>query len=165
VRDLLELPALCHRRSEPKRDDAVLQLLLADGADNEIYQPPYLTGTPPPLRPSGLIILNPSSTDPDGTFVLTRPGGAAQPGFNVQANNPADTVDFKLDRVVLITPGAVTHSSDMHQRFIECAVIQVTPTMLQFTAPSESHAPRGYYMMFVLTTAAIPSQALWVRLA
>jgi len=36
--------------------------------------------------------------------------------------------------------------------------------MVQFTAPSESQAPRGYFRLFALSTAGIPSTALWVRL-
>lgn len=52
----------------------------------------------------------------------------------------------------------------MSQRFFECQVTPVSALTLQFTVPSEAQAPRGYYMMFVLSSAGIPSTALWVRL-
>jgi hypothetical protein len=133
--------------------------------DYEIYLPPYLMGTPPLPRPSGISIANPSSVDADGTPVLSRPTGRPVHGFNVLCNNAAETLDFALAKAVLLTPGSVTHSGDMHQRYFECQVIPVSPTTLQVTAPGESQAPRGYYRLFVLSTAGVPSKALWIRLA
>jgi hypothetical protein len=146
--------------------------VLVGGANNrtldyEVYLPPYLTGTPPPVRPSGLSIFNPSSTDADGTFVLLRPNGAAVPGFDVGSTSAPggdESLDFHLAKVVLISPGSTTHHSDMHQRYFECVVTTVAPNLLQFTAPSELQAPNGYYLLFVLSSAGIPSNALWVRL-
>lgn len=78
--------------------------------DYEIFQPHYLAGSPPPVRPMAMTVFNPSTTDPDGTFVFTRPGGAAVQGFNVGSTLPlADyPIGFQLDKVVLISPGSTT---------------------------------------------------------
>jgi len=148
------------------RDYHATAVLLPDGRvfvggannrtfDYEIYLPPYLTGAPPPPRPTGLSITNPSSIDPWNTPVLARPGGAATPGFNV-----GTTGSVTLAKVVLITPGSVTHHSDMHQRYVECDSSLQANGSLNFTAPSESQAPRGYYMLFVLSPTNIPSDAI-----
>lgn len=134
-------------------------------SDYEIYLPPYMAGTPPPARPADPNLLNPSGFDLDGTPVLIRPSGLPVAGFNVECSNPDYALDMKLGMVVLMAPNSVTHSTDMHQRYIECSVTPITRTTIQFTAPSESQAPRGYYRLFVLSTAGIPSKALWVRLA
>ncbi|MEO6593455.1 MAG: galactose oxidase early set domain-containing protein, partial [Planctomycetota bacterium] len=136
--------------------------------DYEIYLPPYMSGSPPPARPTGLAMLNASFTDPDGTPVLFRPSGSPVQGFSVgtPGGGPPgpDAFDFKLTRVALVAPGSTTHHSDMHQRYIDCLVTSPGTSMVQFTAPSEAQAPRGYYMLFVLTSLGIPSEAIWVRL-
>jgi hypothetical protein len=100
---------------------------------------------------------------------LTRPGGLATPGFVVGATGGGSTTedrlfDVKLEKVVLISPGSITHSSDMHQRFVECSVMPLALNQLSFTAPSEQQAPRGHYMLFVLSSVGIPSEAVWVQL-
>jgi hypothetical protein len=73
--------------------------------------------------------------------------------------------DVSLQKLVLLSPGSTTHHSDMHQRYVECAITTpITPNMLQFTVPTEPQAPNGYYMAFALTNAGIPSEATWVLL-
>ena len=136
-------------------------------SDYEVYLPPYMAGSPPPDRPSGLGILNPSGFDAFGTPRLTRPSGQPTQGFVVGglAGSPnEDRIDVKLEKVVLISPGSITHSSDMHQRFVECSVLSLAQNQLSFTAPSEQQAPRGYYMLFVLSSVGVPSEAIWVQL-
>jgi len=93
----------------------------------------------------------------DGTHVLSRTGV-----FDVVADDMP--VDTKLGKLVLISPGSTTHHSDMHQRYVECSVTPVDPRQLSFTLPTETQAPRGYYMAFAVTTAGIPAEAVWVWL-
>lgn len=135
------------------------------GFDYERYLPPYMTGSPAPVRPTNLSIPIPSYIDIYNTSVLQRSPGGSQPYFTVIADDTGDApLLFKITQVVLVTPGSVTHHSDMHQRFFQCPVISNGSYALQFQLPSEDQMPRGYHMMFVLSSTGIPSHALWVSL-
>lgn len=128
------------------------------GFDYELFAPPYMVGSPPPARPTGVTIVNSTATQSDGTYELARNGT-----FSVLVNDGLP-IDTKLEKLVLISPGSATHHSDMHQRYVECGVFNVNGTMMQFTLPTERQAPRGYYMAFVVTQTRIPSEAIWVWL-
>jgi len=114
----------------------------------EIYSPAYLfasDGTPAP---------RPSITDvtPDPIFY-----GAA---FNVQT---PDAVD--IASVVLMRPGAPTHAFDMEQRFVGLSYTAGTGVLNVTAPPNGNIAPPGYYMLFLLNNAGVPSIAKFVRLA
>ncbi|MFQ5504182.1 MAG: galactose oxidase-like domain-containing protein [Planctomycetota bacterium] len=135
--------------------------------DYEIYKPPYLfCGTPP-------VITNP-------------PPGPSTPPIAVSYNQTA-TVTYQdnlplgifVEKVVLIRPGAVTHGFNMDQRYLRLEIVDHTVgTMppstraITFKAPPNSrHAPKGYYMLFLVTNPTgqganqgTPSQAAWVVL-
>jgi len=69
-----------------------------------------------------------------------------------------------IRKVVLIRPGAVTHSFDMEQRVVELA-FSVDNGRLTPTAPLNGNfAPPGYYMVFILNSSGVPSVASFVRL-
>ncbi|MGY8903512.1 MAG: galactose oxidase-like domain-containing protein [Burkholderiales bacterium] len=66
---------------------------------------------------------------------------------------------------VLVAPGATTHGNDMHQRVIK---LRVQPQALGLTASvpaSSALVPPGYYMLFVLDAAGIPSVAKFVQIS
>jgi hypothetical protein len=66
---------------------------------------------------------------------------------------------------VLIAPAAVTHGNDMHQRFIKLP-ITVSGSNVQATVPaSTALVPPGYYMLFIVDSAGVPSIAKFVRIA
>ena len=71
-----------------------------------------------------------------------------------------------IQKVVLMAPGSVTHHSDMHQRYVELVVQNnaVTNTIAFLTPRNATYAPRGYYMLFLLTDGGVPSQARFVKL-
>lgn len=92
------------------------------------------------------------------------------------------TVDgaYALDSIALMKPGAVTHGSNMDQRYIELSFEEeIIPgpgpgTEYNVTAPENSFiAPPGYYMLFVLKDKSesisgesrIPSHAKFIRLS
>ena len=129
----------------------------ASGFDYEIFEPHYLVGNPPPVRPQSLDIPNATQVLPDGTYLLSRNGV-----FDLLAGDMP--IDAKLGKLVLIAPGSTTHHSDMHQRYVECSSTPVSTKQLSFTVPSETQAPRGFYMAFAVTTAGIPAEAIWVWL-
>ena len=76
--------------------------------------------------------------------------------FDIAATGPA------VSRAVLMAPGATTHAVEMNARHVELAVTR-TATGFSATAPAANAAPRGYYMLFVLTPDGIPSVAKWVH--
>jgi len=79
--------------------------------------------------------------------------------FQIQTPNAAD-----VGSVVLVRPGTPTHAFDMDQRLVE---LSFTPGsgVVTATAPATGNiAPPGYYMLFVLNSAGVPSVANFVLL-
>ena len=105
----------------------------------QVYSPPYLFKGPQPK-----IISAPSGARYGQTFAVTTDRGT-------------------MSSAMLVAPGATTHSNDMHQRAIKLKV-KATNSGIDVTMPSSSAvAPPGYYMLFVLDSAGIPSVAKFVR--
>ncbi|HEX9992356.1 MAG TPA: galactose oxidase early set domain-containing protein [Acidimicrobiales bacterium] len=106
----------------------------------ELYSPPYLFRGP---RPS---------------IVAAPPVVTWGEVFEVRAT-------ASVARVVLVRPGSVTHTNNMEQRHVEL-VLEGTGVVVRASAPpSPAVAPAGYYLVFVLDAAGVPSVASWVRLA
>ena len=78
-----------------------------------------------------------------------------------------------------MAPGSITHHTDMHARYVELDIDQdvlppdppPTNPMIFFKTPADSkHAPKGYYMLFLITNPqgtfpkGTPSTATWVKL-
>jgi hypothetical protein len=116
-------------------------------AHNEIYTPAYLfnaNGTPA-TRPT-------ISSISSGTVGY----GAV---FQVQTPDAAN-----ISSVVLMRPGAPTHAFDMEQRMVGASFTAGTG-VLNVTAPPNSNiAPPGYYLLFLLNSAGVPSVAKFVQL-
>lgn len=133
----------------------------------EVFSPPYLfdsLGAPLPesSRPNITSFPDPAA----GTVVLH---GST---FEVGTSSPAT-----IDRVVMVKPMAVTHQTDTEQRVIRLAHIQTGPSTISVTAPdgrvypygpggghTHAIAGRGYYMLFLIDTAGVPSRAKFIRL-
>jgi PKD repeat protein len=79
--------------------------------------------------------------------------------FQIQTPNPAD-----IKSVVLIRPGAPTHAFDMEQRMIELPYTLVGGQLTATAPPNGNIAPPGYYMLFILNTAGVPSVASFAQL-
>jgi hypothetical protein len=78
-----------------------------------------------------------------------------------------------LDRVVLMAPASLTHHSDMAARYHSLPVMSRAPTNVTFTGPELSNppfgpqirgAPRGIYMLFLVTNTGAVSDAVFVFL-
>ncbi|MEX1046990.1 MAG: galactose oxidase-like domain-containing protein [Actinomycetota bacterium] len=109
----------------------------------EIFSPPYLhKGTPRPLIAS-------APTD-------------------VEYGDPLPiTTDEALDieRVALVRPGAVTHANDMEQRYVDLD-FETAAGVVNAEVPSNPNvAPPGYYMLFIVDSEGVPSEAAWVQVA
>lgn len=109
----------------------------------EIYSPPYL-------------------------FRGARPKPGAVPStarFGDVFGVPVPDED-QIAKAVLMAPGAVTHGADMHQRAVPLEITKVLPGAgLNLRMPANGNlAPPGYYMLFLVNRAGVPSVAKWIRL-
>jgi Domain of unknown function (DUF1929)/Bacterial Ig domain/Glyoxal oxidase N-terminus/Kelch motif len=111
-----------------------------DEKSAEFYSPPYLFKGP---RPS--ISQAPTQIGYGAKFFVGTPDGA------------------NVTSVSLIRTGAVTHFFDQNSRYIPLSFAQ-TSGGLTVTAPINSNlAPPGYYMLFLVNSAGVPSVAPFVQ--
>ena len=114
----------------------------------EIYSPAYL------FNGDGSAAARPAIT---GLTPDTVGYGAS---FQVQTPNAAD-----IASVVLVRPGTPTHAFDMDQRLVGLS-FTAGSGLLNVTAPPNGNiAPPGYYMLFVLNSAGVPSVARFVKVS
>jgi Domain of unknown function (DUF1929)/FG-GAP-like repeat/FG-GAP repeat len=65
----------------------------------------------------------------------------------------------------LIRPGATTHSMDSEQRLVDLPLTDGGGDQLTLQLPeTPALAPPGWYMLFVVDTDGVPSEASWVQL-
>jgi FtsP/CotA-like multicopper oxidase with cupredoxin domain len=127
------------------------------------------------LLPDGSVVMG---GDPNGGstpnerylpsyFFKPRPTIGAAPatiahGANVTIDTPSPG---SIADVVLMSPGAVTHGFNQHQRSVSCAITGRTPTTVQVAAPASGNvAPPGYYLLFLVDADRVPSTGVWTRL-
>ena len=106
----------------------------------EIFYPPYLY-------------------DANGGWAV-RPGVISAPTYlDINETFPVhlSSASHVIQRVVLVKTGAVTHSFNMDQRFVELT-FQQQGDQLTVQAPTRAtDAPPGYYLLFVINQAGTPS--------
>jgi Domain of unknown function (DUF1929) len=121
-------------------------------------------GSDAPSYPNAEIFTPPYLLNSDGTPAV-RPSIAVAPngiGYNSSFSVTSGNTD--IARVTLIKLSSVTHSANFDQRFLNLSFTK-TGTALSVTAPSSGNvAPPGYYMLFVLNAAGVPSTAKIVKL-
>lgn len=70
-----------------------------------------------------------------------------------------------IARVVLVRPMAVTHHTDSEQRLLDLPILRRGRCSLRVRAPSDHRvAPPGYYMLFLVNTARVPSMAKFIEI-
>lgn len=113
----------------------------------EIYSPTYLfRGARPAISAAPPLVHHGQS------FVIESPDAAS------------------IVKVVLMRPMAVTHQTESEQKILEMPYIHdhAHPSKLTLTAPHGGHphslAQQGYYMMFAINNAGVPSVAKWIYL-
>ncbi|MEU1671572.1 galactose oxidase early set domain-containing protein [Streptomyces roseifaciens] len=76
------------------------------------------------------------------------------------------TVDRPVVKAELIRPAAVTHSSDPNQRFVDLPMsVGSDGRTIDLNVTSNPNlAPPGWYMLFAVDAAGVPSVASWVHL-
>lgn len=74
----------------------------------------------------------------------------------------------EITKVVLVRPMAPTHNTDTEQRVIQLIFNPTGANTLSATAPNGWHphatAPRGYYMLFIINSNGVPSEAKFIQL-
>jgi len=123
----------------------------------EIYTPAYLFDSSDRLITTGrpnITGINPAS----GTI-----GYGAQFSVTYTASSP-------ISSAALVKPGSVTHAFDMEQRLIGlCGPSPQPPcsgsgTLNLTSPPGGGVAPPGYYMLFLIDSAGVPSKAQFIKL-
>ena len=115
----------------------------------EIYTPAYVfnsDGTP--------------ATRP--TITSVAPAGVGYgTAFQIQTPDAAN-----ISSIALIRAGAPTHAFDMDQRMVGLSFSVANSTTLSVTGPPNSNiAPAGYYLLFILNSAGVPSVARFVQVS
>jgi hypothetical protein len=116
----------------------------------EIFSPPYLFAADgsPATRP-----------------VITSAPSLVHHGQQFDILTPNPTL---IDRVVLVRPSSITHQTNGEQRVIRLISTISGPTTLSAQMPNGFHphalAPRGWYMLFLIDTAGVPSEATFIQL-
>ncbi|HXM27980.1 MAG TPA: galactose oxidase-like domain-containing protein [Chthoniobacterales bacterium] len=115
----------------------------------EMYSPPYLFKGARPVISSApaRIAYNPK-------------GGVTH--WTILTPNAAGTTLPDVSAVRLVRPGSPTHAFDMEQRVIG---LRFTAGfgMLTVDSSDSTHLPPGYYMLFILNKAGVPSVASFVQ--
>jgi plastocyanin len=108
----------------------------------EVFTPPYL------MRGARPVITGaPANVAYGATFDVQTPDAGA------------------IDSVALLRPCAMTHHTDAGQRYVKLPITGRDPGRIHVRAPANGNiAPPGYYMLFILDAARVPSLAHWIRL-
>jgi hypothetical protein len=117
----------------------------------EIYQPAYL------FTNDGQGHVIPATRPTIGNSPATAAYGSSFAVSTPDASN--------ISSIALIKAGAVTHAFDMDQRMIGLSFTDQGNGSLLVNAPANGNlAPPGYYMLFLVNSAGVPSIANWVQI-
>ncbi len=111
--------------------------------------------------------LNAQIYSPSYLFQGARPTITSNP--NVISHN--STMDFvspeaaDIAKVSFVSLGSVTHTTDWNQHFMELPFTRNGDTLTINTPANTNLAPDNYYMVFLVNSAGVPSQAKIVKLS
>jgi hypothetical protein len=114
----------------------------------EIYSPPYL------FNADGTSATRPTIASTSSSVMGY---GSA---FQVQSPDAAN-----ISSVVLMRNGAVTHAFDMDQRYVGLSFTSGSGVLNITGPPNGNIAPPGYYMLFILNRAGVPSIATMAQVS
>jgi len=115
-----------------------------DQLHGEIYYPPYFFDTSGGFAARPVIESAPQVLEAGQSFTIV-----ADPS--------------EIDRVTLVGAGAATHAVNLQQRFVELA-FSATGNSISAEMPARAtETPPGYYLLFVVNDAGVPSRAKIVR--
>ena len=116
----------------------------------EVYSPAYLYTVDingnviPAVRPT--ITSVPAEIGYGGSFAITTPDSST------------------IASAVLVRPGSPSHGFDFEQRLVGLSFTLKGGTLTATSPPNGSIAPPGYYMLFLINQAGVPSLAKFVHL-
>jgi hypothetical protein len=138
----MEVARMYHLTALLLPDGRVLSMGGNGRLNAEIYSPPYLFAGPRPTV----------SSAPDRLEYET--------SFEVGTPDAAD-----IASAVLVRLSAVTHAFNQEQRYVPLSFEAAGSGSLTVRAPQHARlAPPGYYMLFLINTAGVPSMAEFIRL-
>jgi hypothetical protein len=108
----------------------------------EIFSPPYLFAGARPTISSA-----PATLGYGQGFTISTPDAAS------------------ISRVALVKAGAVTHSNNFDQRYVDCTFSASGGGLSATSPPDSNHAPPGWYMLFLVNSSGVPSVASWVQVS
>src|SRR5229473_2662281 len=118
----------------------------------EVYQPAYLftrdsnNNVVPASRPTIASAPSPSTMTWGEQFTVSTPDAAS------------------ISQVVLVRLGSSTHAFNMDQRLVGMSFTAGSGTLTVTAPPTANIAPPGYYMLFILNSAGVPSVASLILL-
>lgn len=120
-------------------------------------------GAPGPLNNTNAEIYSPPYLFDGNGDLAVRPEILSAPDTVEVGDSLPVEVDGPVTRVTLVKSGSVTHSVNMDQRFLDLPFSE-SGNMLQVDLPQRAtDTPPGYYLMFAINTAGVPSQAHMLR--
>ncbi|NMO18157.1 DUF1929 domain-containing protein [Pyxidicoccus fallax] len=108
----------------------------------EVYSPPYLFKGARPVVSSA-----PGTVTPGTSFTVSTPDPAS------------------ITRVSLIALGSVTHAFDQNQRLVTLDFTRGSGSLTVAAPRNNNLAPPGYYQLFLVNEAGVPSVGRMVRIA
>ncbi|WP_338870936.1 galactose oxidase-like domain-containing protein [Myxococcus stipitatus] len=107
----------------------------------QVFSPPYLFKGARPTIASA-----PTTSLPGAQFTITTPDAA------------------NISRVSLIALNSTTHTFDMNQRFLTLAFTRGAGSLNVTAPPNRNVAPPGYYQLFIVNNAGVPSVGKRLRI-
>ncbi len=118
---------------------------LLTNTNAEIYYPPYLFA-------------------PDGGFAVRPEIVAAPTVANVGDSLNIVAASGDVARVTLVKTGSTTHSFNMDQRFLELPFSAASTQITAQLPTRTTDTPPGFYQLFLLNAAGVPSHASMLRI-
>jgi hypothetical protein len=114
----------------------------------EIYSPAYLFNSngSPATRPA-ITSVNPGVLGYNSAFQIQTPDAAS------------------ISSAVLVRAGSPTHAFDMEQRLVGLSFTVGNGVLTATSPPNSNIAPPGYYLLFLINSAGVPSIAQFVQLS
>ncbi|MGH7149099.1 MAG: galactose oxidase-like domain-containing protein [Planctomycetota bacterium] len=159
--ELLDPVALTWQQMADERHPRLYHALAGLLASGQVYS---AGGEDTPGFPSSehtLEVFSPTYLFVGGAPVITSVPSTI--GYTGTFTVGATTFGSPVGTVVLIRSSSVTHHFDFDQRYVELSFNASGPTLIVDAPPSTGAAPPGYYLLFVVSAAGVPSEGRWVH--